>query len=77
MELCPFSPGDSVVYRPTRIGRDKSIMTDYAALEVGKEYRVVRVVNGRYVLIEGFENSPGGGMCWSEFSFPARGPAVG
>jgi len=45
-------------------------MTAYAALEVGKQYRVARVVNGRYVVIEGFENAAGGGMFWSEFSFP-------
>jgi hypothetical protein len=71
MEPCPFSPGDFVVYRPTRIGRDKSVMTDYAALEVGKQYRVAGVVNGFYVVIEGFEQSLGGGMFWTEFSFPA------
>jgi hypothetical protein len=75
MEPCPFSPGDYVVYRPTRIGRDKSVMTDYAALEIGKQYRVARVDNDLYVVIEGFQNASDGGMFWTEFSVPPSKPS--
>jgi hypothetical protein len=67
-EKCPFKVGDTVVYRPSRHGRGHVIMTDLAALKPGNKYKIVRIVNEVAVVIEGFENSPGGGLYWTEFS---------
>jgi hypothetical protein len=50
-------------------------MTDWAALESDKQYRVARVVNGVRIVIEGFENSSGGGMFWTEFSASPSNPS--
>lgn len=43
-------------------------MTDLALLQPGKKYKVARIENDEYVVIEGFENSPGGGLYWKEFA---------
>ena len=65
---CPFSVGQIVVYRPSERGRMQDINTDLADLVPGKAYRVVRIESDVYVVVEGFENSPGGGLYWTEFS---------
>ncbi len=56
-----------MTYRPTDNGRGKSLMTDLAALQPGGKYRVARVVQGLYVVLDGFESSPTGGLFWTEF----------
>ena len=63
-EPCPFQVGQMVVYRPSIRGCGLSVMTDLSNLVPGQRYRVVRVVKGYYVVVEGFENSSGGGLCW-------------
>ena len=68
---CPFRPGDAVVYTPTQRGRDLLATTGYAALRPGQACRVAAVVRGAYVVPEGFEAEPGGGVYFTEFSAPA------
>ncbi|HKY30311.1 MAG TPA: hypothetical protein VJM12_20435 [Pyrinomonadaceae bacterium] len=73
MQACPFQPGDWVIYQPTTRGRGHVIMTDLAQLQPGKKYKVAGIENDEYVVIEGFENSPGGGLYWKEFVPLQRG----
>lgn len=68
MNTCPFKPGDVVVYRPSSRGRSHNVMTDLQQLEVGHEYTVARMERGNYVVLRGFENSPTGGLFWTEFA---------
>ncbi len=68
LQKCPFKVGDTVVYRPTRRGRSTLIMTDLRALRPGNKYKIVRVVNDVYLVVEGFESSVTGGLYWTEFS---------
>ena len=65
---CPFSVGQSVVYRPSERGRMQDIMTDLDALMTGNTYKIAKIQNELYIVVEGFENSPGGGIYWTEFS---------
>jgi hypothetical protein len=67
-DKCPFKVGDILVYRPSRKGRGAIVMTDLAALKPGNKYKIVRVDNSVYVVVEGFENAVGGGLHWTEFS---------
>ena len=68
MDACPFKIGDLVVYQPTLHGRGHLVMTDLANLEPGRRYTIAKIDQNAYVVIEGFENSPGGGVYWTEFS---------
>ncbi len=68
---CPFKVGDTVIYRPSGRGRGLVVTTDLAALRPGERYKVARIEKGAYVVVEGFENSPGGGLYWTEFA-PSR-----
>jgi hypothetical protein len=43
-------------------------MTDLSALEPGRKYKIVHIEKGSYVVPEGFENSIGGGLYWTEFT---------
>jgi hypothetical protein len=63
----PFKAGDLVVYRPSAEGRGKVIVTDMASLQPGQRYRVIRVEEDAYLVLEGFEASPSGGLYWTEF----------
>jgi hypothetical protein len=65
---CPFKVGDTVIYKPTREGRGKIIMTDLSALEPDQKYKIVRIEQGCYVVPEGFEKSVAGGLYWTEFT---------
>jgi len=67
MQSCPFNIGDTVIYKPSTRGRGQSIMTNLAALKPGEKYKVVRVDKGDYIVVEGFEDSPEGGLYWTEF----------
>jgi hypothetical protein len=67
-EQCPFREGHVVVYRPSARGQGQSVMTDLAALVPGDRYRIAGIVQGKYVVLAGFENSPTGGTYWTEFS---------
>jgi hypothetical protein len=65
---CPFKVGDAVVYKPTRDGQGKSVMTGFSELESGKRYKIVRIIRGVYIVLEGFENVAAGGIYWTEFA---------
>ena len=65
---CPFQVGQTVTYRPSLRGKDLGVMTDLAALEPGRKYKVARIDRGQYVVVEGFETATGGGLYWTEFS---------
>lgn len=67
MNECPFKIGDWVVYKPTSRGRDLLVMTDLAKLVPGQKYKVSRIDDGVYVVVEGFENAIPSGIYWTEF----------
>ena len=67
MKKCPFKVGDDILYKPSFEGLGQSVMTDLRALKPGKKYKVVQIVDDFYVVVEGFESSPGGGLYWTEF----------
>jgi hypothetical protein len=64
---CPFKVGEMVIYQPTERGRGLEVMTDLASLEPGAVYKIARIDKGSYVVLEGYENSVGGGLYWTEF----------
>jgi hypothetical protein len=68
MEPCPFKVGETVRYTPSSRGRGHVIMTDLAALKPGAKYRIARIDKEVAVVVEGFEDSPGGGLYWTEFT---------
>ena len=67
-EKCPFKVDDTVVYRPSNLGRGLDVMTEWAALKPGEKYKITRIDNDAYLIPEGFENAVGGGLYWTEFS---------
>jgi hypothetical protein len=67
MQACPFKVGDFIIYKPSVIGRGKIIMTDLANLKPGERYKIARIDDGVYVVVEGFENSIPSGLYWTEF----------
>ena len=67
-EACPFKVGDTVIYKPSFRGRALDVMTGLAGLKPGEKYKVARIEKGYYVVVEGFENNPGGGLYWTEFA---------
>jgi len=69
---CPFRAGETVIYQPTEHGRGWSLQTDLAALQPGKAYRIARIIEGTYVVPEGFEGATPGGMCWTEFAYTTK-----
>jgi hypothetical protein len=64
---CPFKVGEWVVYKPSTRGRDLIIMTDLAKLVPGQRYKVARIDDDVYVVVEGFETSLPSGLYWTEF----------
>jgi hypothetical protein len=71
---CPFQVGQTVEYQPSDRGRGLVLMTDEAKLVRGKRYRIAAVRGAEFVLVEGFERTPGGGLHWTEFA-PIPSPA--
>jgi hypothetical protein len=69
MTKSPFKVGEFVIYRPSAVGGDKSVMTDLGDSRPGARYKIVRMDEEAYVVVEGHEASPagGGGLYWSEF----------
>jgi hypothetical protein len=67
-EKCPFAAGNVIVYQPSEIGRAKIIMTEFARLIPGEKYRIARIEGYNYIVPEGFENTAGGGLFWTEFT---------
>jgi hypothetical protein len=70
-EKCPFKAGDWVTYKPSSRGRGLIIMTDLSRLIPNQKYKVSRIEGNDYIVVEGFENSVGGGLFWTEFE-PAK-----
>jgi hypothetical protein len=65
----PFKVGDVVVYRPSERGWGYEVMrSENARLVPGKEYVVAEIHGDQYVIVEGLERHPAGGMHWSEFA---------
>lgn len=64
MEKCPFNIGEKVVYNPSARGH---AYDDGERLETGKVYLVRAIVQESYVVVEGYEDHPGGGIYWTEF----------
>jgi hypothetical protein len=69
-EVCPFKPGDMVVYTPSGRGAALDLMTPPdEALVKGQSYLVESIENGLYIVVRGYGH-PGSGLFWSEFSKP-------
>ena len=66
-QMCPFKPGDSVRYKPRLHGMGLRTPVAFEILKYGQTYRVADVRNELYVVVEGLENHPGGGLYWTEF----------
>jgi hypothetical protein len=69
-ERCPFKAGDLVIYQPTDRGRGLIVMTGLSALKPGSTYKILRIEQSVYLVLEGFENVSGGGLYWTEFREP-------
>ena len=66
-DKCPFSVGQTVVYRPTRRGLDADVMAPPPQrLIPGQSYRIAEVQEDAYVVPEGYRH-PEGGIYWTEF----------
>ena len=68
MNQCPFKPGDSVIYLPSRRGYG---LEDGDCLETGKTYKIESIKDGCYVIVEGYRH-PGGGIFWTEFKMEKK-----
>ena len=67
-QKCPYSVGQTVVYRPSKRGLDADVMTlPSEKLKPGQGYRIAEIQEGFYVVPEGYTH-PGGGIYWTEFS---------
>ena len=66
-EKSPFSAGEIVVYKPTPDIIGHNIMTDLVNLIPGRKYKISEIKNGIYIILEGFESSPTGGLYWNAF----------
>jgi len=42
-------------------------MTGFSALEPGNNYKFLRIIDGVYTVLEGFEDVADGGMYWTVF----------
>jgi len=65
-----FRVGDLVVYRPSRRGYLRDVNSP-ERLVPGRIYRIVRIEQGAYIVVDGYTH-PGGGLYWSEFSEAGR-----
>ena len=68
---CPIKAGDLVTYKPSQKGlADDAMSAPSERLVPGKIYRVEKVQNEAYVVVEGYSH-PGGGIYWTEFELNA------
>ena len=67
-ESNPFRVGDWVCYTPTSRGHALGVNTDLSVLVPGQRYRIASIEGPNYIVLAGFENSPSGGLWWTEFS---------
>lgn len=63
MSKCPFKVGDRVVYKPSLRGY---ALDDDRRLQIGQEYRIEKIEEENYIVVEGYRH-PGGGIFWTEF----------
>jgi hypothetical protein len=65
---CPFQIGDTVRYTPSSRGYAVEVMSaPEGKLVPGRTYRVERIEEQSYVVVEGCSH-PGGGLYWTEFT---------
>ena len=76
LKQCPFKIGDTIIYKPSSKGRGAIIMTDLAALQPGRKYKVAKIENEKFIALEGFENAIPSGLYWTEFSYPKKSISV-
>ena len=62
---CPFQPGDLIEYSPSRSGKEAAIAAGLSGLVPHNEYIVGSVIDGLYVIPNGFESMRG--LHWTEF----------
>lgn len=67
---CPFNIGDVVVFTPQspQARAYAPMLVDGTTMEEGKSYKIMQIVNDFHLVLEGFEDSPGGGYPYTEFS---------
>jgi len=63
---CLFDIGDVVYYRPHAHGKIVNQMPG-GVPEIGQAVRITRIVQGAYIVYEGY-TSPAGGIHWTEFA---------
>jgi hypothetical protein len=63
-DKCPFKVGEKVIYNPSSRGH---AYDDGERLKIGGQYKVKEIVQESYVVVEGYEDHPGGGIYWTEF----------
>ena len=67
-EPCPFKVGDMVYYRPSVRGHEQSAMQIPKGVpEVGQAVTITKIIDGKYVIYEGYAHRTGG-IYWNEFS---------
>ena len=67
-ESCPFRVADMVYYRPSVRTREQSAaQIPKGAPEVGQAVRITKIMDGKYVIYEGYVHRAGG-IYWNEFS---------
>jgi hypothetical protein len=67
-DQCPFSVGDTVVYRPSAEGYGRSVMIGASGRpQIGQAVRITSIIDGGYIEWDGL-NHPAGGIYWTEFS---------
>jgi hypothetical protein len=65
LEPSPFQAGDMVRYTPSDRGHALDVMSERLVRD--QVYRIERIENGSYIVVEGYRH-PGGGLYWTEFS---------
>ena len=63
---CPFSVGQTVIYRPSDHAYGWTAPESMPM--PGTPVTIAAVKQGGYIVIEGWEDHPGGGMFWANFS---------
>jgi hypothetical protein len=73
---CPFKKGDYITYNPSKKGEALEIMSsNLERLQKGKLYKVKEVSKNNYIVVDGHEH-PGGGLYWTEFSYPKESASI-
>lgn len=65
---CPFKVGEMVIYRPEIKNRELVLNSRWEDLVPGARYKIAAIVQEMYIVPQGFEDAPGGGLIWTDFS---------